>query len=201
LNQYPDDQEMLNILDQLTGKLLEFYEKNSTEDWKWFEDVMTYDNGILPLALFHSTRITADDRTLVVAQESMKFLESYTLQHGYLTPVGNEGWFRRGGKCPLYGQQSVDVMAFVLLYHQVYLSTENKEYLEKMFLAHLWYLGENSQRLSVYDYETNSCFDGLESHGLNLNQGAESIIAYLISHLTVLKAIELEHRHNTKEGS
>ncbi|MBW6516138.1 MAG: glycosyltransferase family 4 protein [Candidatus Cloacimonetes bacterium] len=199
LNQYPDDQEMLNILDQLTTKLLEFYEKKSTEDWKWFEDVITYDNGILPLALFHSARITADEKTLKVAQESMKFLESYTLQHGYLTPVGNDGWFRRGGKYPLYGQQSIDVMAFVLLYHQVYLSTKDKEYLEKMFFAHLWYLGENSLRLPIYDYETNSCFDGLESHGLNLNQGAESTIAYLVSHLTVLKAIEFEHRPKANE--
>ena len=32
--------------------------------------------------------------------------------------------------------------------------------------------------------------------GINRNQGAESTLAYLISHLTVLKAVELEYEYN-----
>lgn len=200
LKRYPDDNEIQGILLQLTKRLIGFYERNCSEDWKWFEDVLTYDNGILPLALLHAAEVTSDVTTLKIAQESMNFLESCTLHKGYLTPVGNNGWYKKGGKCPLYGQQSIDVMAFVLLYHQAYLATKDKAFLEKMFLAHLWFLGENSLRSSLYDFETNSCYDGLESHGLNLNQGAESTIAYLISHLTILKAVELEHRHELKRA-
>jgi uncharacterized protein YyaL (SSP411 family) len=31
------------------------------DDWQWFEEGMTYDNAILPLALLHSCEITGND--------------------------------------------------------------------------------------------------------------------------------------------
>lgn len=54
----------------------------------------------------------------------------------------------------------------------------------------MWFLGENDLRVSLYDFETKGCCDGLESTGVNRNQGAESTLAYLISHLSVLEAFE-----------
>ncbi len=42
------------------------------------------------------------------------------------------------------------------------------------------------------------CCDGFESYGVNRNQGAESSLAYLISHLTVLQAYEEFHRSDLK---
>lgn len=54
----------------------------------------------------------------------------------------------------------------------------------------MWFLGENDLRMCLYDFETNGCCDGLESYGVNRNQGAESTLSYLISHLTVLQAFE-----------
>ena len=36
----------------------------------------------------------------------------------------------------------------------------------------------------------HGCCDGLQFNGINRNQGAESTLAYLIAHLTVLKAME-----------
>jgi len=47
--------------------------------------------------------------------------------------------------------------------------------------------------MSLYDFETKGCCDGFESYGVNRNQGAESSLAYLISHLTVLQAYEEFH--------
>jgi hypothetical protein len=54
----------------------------------------------------------------------------------------------------------------------------------------MWFLGENDLRMSLYDFETKGCCDGFENYGVNRNQGAESSLAYLISHLTVLQAYE-----------
>ena len=62
------------------------------------------------------------------------------------------------------------------------------EYLSKLFRSFKWFLGENDLRMSLFNHETHGCFDGLESYGVNQNQGAESILAYLISYLNVLKA-------------
>jgi hypothetical protein len=63
-----------------------------------------------------------------------------------------------------------------------------------MFQAYLWFLGENTLRIPLYDHETNGCCDGLTEVGLNRNQGAESTLAYFISHLTILKAQEKEYQ-------
>ena len=56
----------------------------------------------------------------------------------------------------------------------------------------MWFLGENDINVPLYDFETCGCCDGLESYGVNRNQGAESTISYLISNLTVLFAHEKE---------
>lgn len=69
-----------------------------------------------------------------------------------------------------------------------------------MFLSYQWFLGENSLHLPLYDYETKGCADGLQSFGVNRNQGAESTLAYLISHLVVLKALEFEHEYEPSEN-
>jgi len=63
-------------------------------------------------------------------------------------------------------------------------------YLKKLFTSFMWFLGENDLRMSLFDFETKGCCDGFENYGVNRNQGAESSLAYLISHLTVLLAFE-----------
>jgi len=81
-------------------------------------------------------------------------------------------------------------MAMVLLFHEAFHFTKDKSYLSKLYTSFMWFLGDNDLRMSLYDFETKGCCDGLESDGVNRNQGAESTLAYLIAHLTVLKAFE-----------
>jgi len=196
LQMNPTDEGMVNELIRLTDPLMEAYDKNHTDNWHWFEETMTYDNAILPLALLHSSQITGNEHVKTVALRAMEFLDNLTLSSGYLTPVGNEGWYTRGGKFPLYDQQAIETMAMVLMHFQAYQLFRKPEHIEKMFLCYKWFLGENSLRAPLYDHETKGCCDGLLPTGINRNQGAESTLAYLISHLTVLEAFELEYEYN-----
>jgi len=190
-----EDEEQLQLLLTLISKLVYAYNENREENWHWFEDIISYDNGILPLAMYHAAEITNDDELLIIANESLEFLEKVTYNHGYLAPVGNKGWYHKGGEIPEHDQQSLDVMAMVLLYHQAYLVTKKKKLIDKLFSSYMWFLGENSLRLPLYDHETCGCCDGLQSTGVNRNQGAESTLAYWISHLTVLAAQEKEFEY------
>jgi glycosyltransferase involved in cell wall biosynthesis len=192
----PTDEGMVNELAALTQPLIDAYEKTRSNDWEWFEDKMTYDNAILPLALLHSAEITGNEKVQQIALTTMAFLDKVTLADGYLKPVGNDGWYHRGGNFPLYDQQAIETMAMVLMNFQAYELFREPEYIEKMFLCYKWFLGENSLRAPLYDHETKGCCDGLMQVGINRNQGAESTLAYLISHLTVLKAFELEYEYN-----
>ena len=157
---------------------------------------MTYDNAILPLALLHSCEITGNEKAKQIALKTMAFLDMLTLSNGYLSPVGNDGWYYRGGKYPTFDQQAIETMAMVLMHFQAYQIFRKPQYIEKMFLSYKWFLGENTLRAPLYDHETKGCCDGLLPTGINRNQGAESTLAYLISHLTVLKAFELEYEYN-----
>ncbi len=196
LKSNPSDDSMTERLRNMANILLNHYKENESSDWKWFESLLAYDNGILPLALLHSAEILNDENITEKALESMDFLTRHTLKDNYLSIIGNEKWFKKEGERSLFAQQPIDAMAMVLMYHQAFLVTRDKEYLNKLYTSFLWFLGENDLRMSLYDFETKGCCDGFENYGVNRNQGAESSLSYLISHLTVLQAYEEFHKSN-----
>ncbi|GAA4336895.1 glycosyltransferase family 4 protein [Mucilaginibacter gynuensis] len=196
LQAVPTDEGMIKELIGLTQPLVDAYNNTQSDDWQWFEEKMTYDNAILPLALLHSCEITGNEEVRAIAMKTMAFLDKLTLSNGYLSPVGNDGWYYRGGTFPTFDQQAIETMAMVMMHFQAYKIFRTPEYIEKMFLSYKWFLGENTLRAPLYDHETKGCCDGLLPTGINRNQGAESTLAYLISHLTVLKAFELEYEYN-----
>ncbi len=190
LRSNPSDDGMTERLRNFAHKLIGHYENNKTDEWKWFEPLLAYDNGILPLALLHSAEILHDDKITKVAMDTMNFLTSITMQDGYLSIIGNKEWYKKDGERSMFAQQPIDALAMVLMYHQAFHLTKEKEYLNKLYTSFMWFLGENDLRMSLYDFETKGCCDGFENYGVNRNQGAESSLAYLISHLTVLQAYE-----------
>jgi len=195
MKSFPTDEGMLEKLYNLSMKLVNSYNSEREEGWEWFEDMLTYDNGILPLSLFHSAEIIKDEKIIGTARITADFLEKTTMKEGYLSPIGNEGWCKKGEQCAKFAQQSIDAMAMVLMFFRAYLVTKNRSYLNKMFTSYMWFLGENDLRIPLYDFETGGCNDGLENFGVNRNQGAESTIAYLLSHLTVLDAFRFEFEY------
>ncbi len=192
----PSDDSMTERLRNMALKLITHYQENESPDWKWFESLLAYDNGILPLALLHAAGILNDDRVTEVALASMDFLTAHTMKDDYLSIIGNELWYKKDGERSVFAQQPIDAMAMVLMYHQAYHLTKEKDYLNQLYTSFLWFLGENDLRMSLYDFETKGCCDGFESYGVNRNQGAESSLSYLISHLTVLQAYEEFHKHD-----
>lgn len=189
------DEGMMKMLIELTEKLMNALRKESEKNWYWFENIMTYDNGILPLALLHSAEITGNTEVKEAGIKTLDFLKEKTFSKEYFTPVGNNGWLKKGEEMPLFDQQAIEVMAMVLLFEQAYQVTKDASYIELMFTTFMWFLGENELHIPLYDHETHGCCDGLQYNGINRNQGAESTLAYLIAHLTVLKAMECEYEY------
>ncbi|MCK4345156.1 MAG: glycosyltransferase family 4 protein [Bacteroidales bacterium] len=188
------DESMTERLRNLAYKLINQYKNECSASWKWFEPLLAYDNAILPLALLHSAKILNDDKVTETALETMNFLTQITLGRGYLSLIGNKNWYKKGGERSVFAQQPVDTHAMVLMFHQAFLLTKEKEHLNNLFTSFMWFLGENDLRMNLYDFETEGCCDGIEKYGVNRNQGAESTLAYLISHLTVLQAFEELHK-------
>lgn len=194
LHRYSSDEGMKETLKEMVQRIVAQYKDEADDQWHWFEPTVTYDNGIIPLALFHASEMTGDEKVLAVAREMADFLEGIVFRDGYLAPVGSDGWYEKGGQCARYAQQPINAMAIVMMLYQASVVTGDKHYLDRMVASFMWFLGENDLRIPLYDFETRGCCDGLESRGVNRNQGAESTLAYIISHLTVLQAHEQEAR-------
>ena len=48
-----------------------------------------------------------------------------------------------------------------------------------------WYLGQNDAGVSLIEFKSHGCHDGLLSGGVNQNFGAESCVSWLLSLLTM----------------
>ena len=190
----PNDEGLLNELNNLVIPLKAAFKNQRTDNWHWFEDKMTYDNALLPLALLHYYQITQDPEALEIGMLTMNFLDQKTLEKGYLNPIGNDGWLYKDKQMAIHDQQAIETMAMVLMYFTAYEVSQDMQYIKKMYVCYQWFLGENSLRLPLFDYETKGCGDGLQPFGVNRNQGAESTLAYWISHLMILKALEFEYQ-------
>ena len=194
-----NDDAMIEKLRDLTYKLIDHYNINNHDGWHWYEALLAYDNAILPLAMLHATSILNEGRIREVAFESMNFLVKNTMKDGNLSIIGNEQWFKKDEERSVFAQQPVDAMGMVLMFRQAYNITGDKSYLTKLFKSFRWFLGENDLRISLYNHDTQGCCDGIESYGVNQNQGAESTIAYLVSYLNVLKAHEDYYRKEKRK--
>jgi hypothetical protein len=58
-----------------------------------------------------------------------------------------------------------------------------EKYLATFRRAHSWFHGQNSLRQPLADVRRGACCDGLQPSGVNRNQGAESMLAYLWTEL------------------
>jgi hypothetical protein len=191
----PSGDAARNTLSVLSDRLVKRYQQEATDDWRWFEPVLTYDNAVLPLALFKAFSVTGERASLRVARESLEFLEDICFEQGRLTLVGNAGWQSRGGAKALADEQAIDAAAFVLAFRGAYLATGDHQYLRRTRESFAWFLGVNRLGMPLYDSVTAGCRDGLGVTQVNQNQGAESTICFLLSLLEMLELASegLEH--------
>lgn len=83
------------------------------------------------------------------------------------------------------GEQPIDVAYTILALKKFSTAFEEDAYFQKMKLSFNWFLGDNHLHQIIYNPCTGGCYDGLEEHNVNLNQGAESTISYLMARLTI----------------
>jgi glycosyltransferase involved in cell wall biosynthesis len=183
----PDADGARAALVRLAEALVSRYQGESREGWRWFEPALTYDNAMIPLALFKAYAVTGERTSLRVARESLEFLEEICFRDSQLVLVGNAGWHRRGGVKAQADEQAIDAAAFVLAFRGAYLATRDRHYLRRMRESFAWFLGANRLGVALHDSATGGCRDGLGAAEANQNQGAESTVSYLMSLLEMLE--------------
>lgn len=189
LTVYPGDSEAKRLVKVLGEKLFRAYSRNATRDWPWPEDKLTYANARLSQAMIIAGRRLKRDEMLEAGLHSLTWLVEVQSESGHLSPVGNAGWYPRYGDMARFDQQPLEANGLVEACIDAYHTTGDVIWIERTQICFNWFLGLNDLDLPVYNMETGGCRDGLEQHGLNLNEGAESTLAWLLS-LTAMYELE-----------
>ena len=186
LRRYSGDSDARRIRESLALQLFEMYCENSTDDWVWPEDTVTYANGKLPHALILAGQwMQRGDLTEMGLRSLNWLLENQTTPGGTISPVGNNGWFERGGTKARFDQQPIEAHALLEACLEAYNVTREDCWVVAARRCFNWFLGKNDLGKPLYDYETGGCRDGLEREGVNENEGAESTLAWLLSLLAI----------------
>lgn len=180
------------IVKILANRLVEMYKHESEENWEWFESYLTYANSILPEAMLCAWKVTGDLRYKNVARDSFGFLLSFIFKKNGIEVISNKSWLYKGQELGQFGEQPIDVAYTIMALSKFYDVFENQEYMQKLVIAFNWFLGNNRLHQIVYNPCTGGCYDGLEEHNINLNQGAESTVSYLMARLTIERYTHLK---------
>jgi len=186
----------LIIIKELANRLVQMYKHESSQEWQWFESYLTYANSILPEAMLCAWLSTSEQIYKEIAKSSFDFLLSKTFTDNSIKVISNRGWLYKGREneqIKTGGEQPIDIAYTIIALNKFYDVFKDDAYKHKIKIAFNWFLGNNHLQKIIYNPCTGGCYDGLEDNYVNLNQGAESTVSYLMARLAVEKIIKSEH--------
>jgi len=182
LGRRTSDRLAISVREELTGRLMALFDKIAAPNWTWFEDGLAYDNAKLAHALIVSGRATGERKVYERGIEALRWLVGVqTSQHGQLRPIGSNGFYKRNGARADYDQQPIEAHTTVSACLEAYRATSDTWWYEQAQRAFDWFLGWNDLGEELYCPQTGGCRDGLHADRSNQNQGAESMLAFLLS--------------------
>jgi glycosyltransferase involved in cell wall biosynthesis len=182
LRRYDGDRRASQVREELAGRLLALYQANRSDQWRWFEESLSYCNAVLPHAFLMCGQSVPNRAMTDAALESLTWLAELQRDKtngGHFVPIGSNGFYKRGGARARFDQQPVEAQAMVSACLEAHRITGDKNWYREARRAFDWFLGRNDLDLPLYDPTTGGCRDGLHADRPNENQGAESSLAFL----------------------
>ena len=178
-----------SLENELKAKLHNFYFETYSDDWVWFENYLVYANALIPWALWEIYLKRKCQISFEIAKKTTDFLIRNCQENNIPSPVGNKGWYLKGNNKALFDQQPIDASYMICCLEKAYYATEDNFYLNWAKKWYKWFFGNNINNIPLID-ENFACYDGLNPEGVNLNQGAESNICFLMAFLAA-KRLEI----------
>jgi glycosyltransferase involved in cell wall biosynthesis len=179
LEAHPRHELATSLLRDLARRLQAQLAQVRRPGWDWYEEVLAYDNARLPEALMRAGRRLGDESMRADGLATMAWLDTIqTNADGQFRAVGTDS-FGRVGELPLpFDQQPVEGWATIDAARVAHAISGDARWVETIHRAYAWYVGGNDLGLPLGSSTDGGCFDGLMSDRVNLNQGAESVLAF-----------------------
>ena len=171
-----------SLENKLKERLHSRYFDSRSDEWEWFEDYLVYANAIIPWALWEVYLKRNCKKSFEIAKKTTEFLIISCQENNIPSPIGCNGWYLRGKSKALFDQQPIDAGYMVCCLEKAYYASRQHYYLDWAKKWYDWFWGYNINSIPLID-ENFACYDGLNPEGVNLNQGAESNICFLMAYL------------------
>jgi glycosyltransferase involved in cell wall biosynthesis len=179
--------ESVPLICLFADRLMKMYLHERKNDWHWFEHSYTYGNSLLPEAMLYAFIRTNNNEYREIAEESFDFILSRQFSGPSFRVISNRTWSHMLPSTPELrgGEQPIEVAYTIMALESFYAFYGMDSYKKKADLAFGWFLGNNHLNQIVYNPQTGGCYDGIEEFNINLNQGAESTVCYLLARLSI----------------
>jgi glycosyltransferase involved in cell wall biosynthesis len=183
LRRFAGDRRASQVQEELSQRLLDLYTRCHSDEWRWYEEGLTYCNAVLPHASLICGQSVQSTAMIEAGLESLEWLANIQrdAKGGHFIPIGSNGFYRKGGERARFDQQPVEGQAMVSACLEAYRVTRDVRWRHEAQRAFEWFLGRNDLNRSIYDPTTGGCRDGLHPDRPNENLGAESTLAFLQS--------------------
>lgn len=150
------------------------------ELWPWPEERLAYANATLPEALIAAGCALDDNRAVEDGLRLLAWLVDLQTVDDHLSLVPVAGW-SPGEAQPGFDQQPIETAALADACARAFAATGEDRWMVVVARCVSWFLGSNDSGTPMHDPGTGGGYDGLEVDGANMNQGAESTLAWLIT--------------------
>ena len=182
----PDHEMAHKILDDGATWLLSLLNNVRKADWVWFETLLAYDNCRLPEALIRAGLRLGRNDAAKAGFETLNWITALqTSPAGHFRPVGSDSFGHERMDPRPFDQQPVEAWAAIDACAAAFDASGDGKWIKHAGAAYRWFGGANDRGFAVGDPATGTCCDGINPHGLNLNEGAESVLSYQLATIAI----------------
>jgi hypothetical protein len=146
--------------------------------WPWPEPRLTYANATMAEAVIGAGAALEDEAALERGLTMLAWLLDLETSGGHLSVTGTDGR-GPGDVGAQFDQQPIEVAALADACCRAYTVTRDDTWLRGVAAAAAWFAGDNDAGLVMHDEVSAGGYDGLHADRVNLNQGAESTLAFI----------------------
>ena len=176
------DRLVTQLRESLSQRLFELLSSHKDPEWPWFEDHLMYANARLAHALMLSGQAAGQNAWIESSLNALTWLcREQTAEGGYFRPVSAKGWKKGEEHREYFDQQPIEAYTTVAACLNAFRATGDTGWYDRSRQAFDWFFGRNDLGMEVYDTVSGGCRDGLHVDRVNMNQGAESTLSFLLS--------------------
>jgi hypothetical protein len=189
LRRDPGHADSRSLVEQGGDFLMRLLGDGRRPDWAWFETVLGYDNPRLSQALIEAGMALGCEDWTDAGLETLQWICAQQVSaKGQFRPIGSESFHREHGYLP-FDQQPLEAQAAIEAAQSAWNATSGAVWREHALVAWRWFFGDNDRGAVLADVATGRCRDGVTPRGANANCGAESILAFQLSHYALMKLV------------